>query len=340
MTTTNKFDFEFSEGVLDTADRILLFGPPMVGKTTWASQFPDPIFIDAEDGTKKLRVARVLRKGQSPFDAMDDAGNWTRALAAVEWVATAPHKYRTLVIDTIDKLEHFAKSWVCKNIGYRNAKKELVEAKTLDEVGGGFGRGDLAVVEQFRKLLGALDCCSRRGITVVLLGHEHIETMKTPNNTDYPRYALQTGKKVSELLLKEFDYVLHAMPHTDVLTKLSFGNEKSYTRNTGVRYLHCGLDSTRATKCRLPLPARMIFDYPTFAEAMQRAGDPMFVRTSVEEKIALVTNPVKAKAMRETLEACGGLIEKMADLTSRIDDYLARQEAAAVSNEPAAVQPS
>ena len=39
--------------------RCVLYGVEGIGKTTLASQFPTPLFLDTEDGTRQLEVDRV-----------------------------------------------------------------------------------------------------------------------------------------------------------------------------------------------------------------------------------------------------------------------------------------
>ena len=46
-------------GKADSPMRITIFGVEGIGKTLFASGAPSPIFLDGEDGTSKLDVARV-----------------------------------------------------------------------------------------------------------------------------------------------------------------------------------------------------------------------------------------------------------------------------------------
>ena len=47
-----------TRGVVKKPLRVVVYGPPGVGKTTFASQAPNPIFLPVEDGTDFLDVAR------------------------------------------------------------------------------------------------------------------------------------------------------------------------------------------------------------------------------------------------------------------------------------------
>ena len=46
-------------GILNTPVKVVLYGPEGIGKSTFASHFPDSVFIDTEGGTKRLNVARL-----------------------------------------------------------------------------------------------------------------------------------------------------------------------------------------------------------------------------------------------------------------------------------------
>ena len=46
-------------GKIPCAKKVIVYGPEGIGKSTFAAQFPDPLFIDTEDGTKDMDVART-----------------------------------------------------------------------------------------------------------------------------------------------------------------------------------------------------------------------------------------------------------------------------------------
>ena len=52
-------NYSITTGILNTPVKVVLYGPEGIGKSTFASHFPDPVFIDTEGGTKRLNVARL-----------------------------------------------------------------------------------------------------------------------------------------------------------------------------------------------------------------------------------------------------------------------------------------
>ena len=85
---------------------VLLYGAKKIGKTTLCAQFPEPLFLGTEPGTKALRVRAV--------EILD----WPTALAAVDALEARlkkePGYCGTVVADTVDYLYEFAFNWVCK----------------------------------------------------------------------------------------------------------------------------------------------------------------------------------------------------------------------------------
>ena len=51
--------YAVTSGVQAAPVKTVLYGPEGIGKSTFASHFPDPVFIDTEGGTKRLNVARL-----------------------------------------------------------------------------------------------------------------------------------------------------------------------------------------------------------------------------------------------------------------------------------------
>jgi len=84
---------------------ILLYGPSKIGKSTFASQAPDAIFLATEPGLNALEVY------QHPI------GSWAEFLDACAELAKGEHRYKTVVIDTIDVLYRLCADHICQKRG-------------------------------------------------------------------------------------------------------------------------------------------------------------------------------------------------------------------------------
>ena len=51
--------YEITGGKIQHARKVLVYGPEGVGKSTFASKFPDPLFIDTEGSTRNMDVKRM-----------------------------------------------------------------------------------------------------------------------------------------------------------------------------------------------------------------------------------------------------------------------------------------
>ncbi|MCI9077114.1 MAG: AAA family ATPase, partial [Dorea sp.] len=82
---------KIARGVIQKAKKVVVYGPEGIGKSTFASKFPNPVFIDTEGSTSSMDVARLPRPT-----------SWQMLLEEIDYVKSNPHVCNTLVIDTID----------------------------------------------------------------------------------------------------------------------------------------------------------------------------------------------------------------------------------------------
>ena len=80
---------EIIRGKIPCAKKVVIYGPEGIGKSTFASQFPDPVFIDTEGSTNSMDVARLPK-----------ASSWQMILQQVDYVRTHPEVCKTRAIDT------------------------------------------------------------------------------------------------------------------------------------------------------------------------------------------------------------------------------------------------
>ena len=76
-------------------DRIVVYGVEGVGKTTWAAQAPNPVFLCAEDGVRGLDVPKLLCPNG------DEVRTFNDVKVALGALLDEPHDFKSLVIDTV-----------------------------------------------------------------------------------------------------------------------------------------------------------------------------------------------------------------------------------------------
>ena len=156
----------------------MLYGVESVGKSTFAAQFPKPLFLDIEQGTSHLDVDRC------------DINNWKQLTDSLaEAKAT---DYQTIVIDSADWAER-----LCVEDLLATSKKTSIEDY-------GYGKGWVMVAERISRMLTSVDSLIEAGKNVVLIAHSRIVKFEAPDAlAPYDRYELKLSKQSSPLL-KEF----------------------------------------------------------------------------------------------------------------------------------------
>lgn len=158
--------------------RCLIYSEPKTGKTHLAAGAPGVIFADCEDGALSFDVAR------SRIREYPQLAELITALRREE------HSYRTLVIDTLDSLEHR----LCAHLlGHKFRGKD-----SLADIA--FGKGWAAAVSEWRQLVQQLEALQAdRGMNLVLLAHAHKGTDSDPHEDEQWReWSLRVNKKTSE----------------------------------------------------------------------------------------------------------------------------------------------
>jgi hypothetical protein len=184
-------------GKITRPQKVVIYGPEGVGKSTLAGQTPEPVFLDTEGGTHHLDVARL-----------DAATTWEEITTTVTQLAKADHPFKTLVIDTADWLEKRLAEHLC-----RKSNKDSIEDF-------GYGKGWVLLTEEFGRFLNSLDALLARGIHVVFLAHATVKKFEAPDQAgSYDRFELKLSKQVAPLVKEWADVVLFANYVTKVAEK-------------------------------------------------------------------------------------------------------------------------
>lgn len=212
-----------------SAARVTIYGPEGLGKSTLAAQFPAPLVLDTEDGTKHLDVARVVCE------------HWRTLTLAVTELAVDAQGFKTVVIDSAD--------W---------AEKLLIESmlsggkKSIEDFG--FGKGYTMLAEHFARFLASCDKLIAAGINVVFVGHCHVKRTSPPDMTDgYDRFELKLTKQVGPLLKEWCDCLIFA----NYKTTLAEGKDGRVKAVGGERVMYADRTAAWDGKNRFGLPPEM-----------------------------------------------------------------------------------
>ena len=243
-----------TKGIKTRPVKVLIYGTEGIGKSTFASKFPKPVFIDLEGGTHYLDVSRV-----------DGVLDWPELLSTVAEISTS--NYKTLVIDTADWAERLAIKYVC----------DKHEKSGIEDFG--YGAGYTYLVEEFGKLIKNLDRCIAHGINVVILAHATLRTITLPEEQgSYDHWELKlntkTTNKVAPLVKEWADMVLFMNYETMLVEDKTakMGTKKKAVGGKRVMY------TTHTTFCdaknRFGLEPKLPLEYEQIA-ALVPAGEEL-----------------------------------------------------------------
>lgn len=244
--------FEVISGTVQTAQKVVLYGPEGIGKSSLAAQFPNPVFIDTEGSTKQLNVQRLPKPS-----------SWEMLKQQVQWVKQqGPSRFGSLVIDTIDWAEMLCVESVCAT-----HNKDGVEDF-------GYGKGYIYVAEEIGRFLNLLEDVVEVGIHVLLTAHAQIVKFEQPDEMGaYDRYQLKLGAKTGSRtapLVKEWaDIVLFINYKT-----YSVATDKEGKKNKaqgGARTMYTTHHPAWDAKNRHGLPDELPLDYSRIAHIFAQA---------------------------------------------------------------------
>lgn len=273
---------KISSGKIKTAQKVVIYGPEGVGKSTFASRFPKPIFIDTEGSTKKLDVTRF-----------DRPTSWEMLLEQVEYIKNTCKDYKTLVVDTADWAEKLCIAQICAR-----AKKSGIEDF-------GYGKGYVYIAEEFGKLLNLLEDVIDQGINVVITAHAKMNRVELPDEMGaYDRWELKLTKQSAPLLKEWADTLLFANYKTTVVNT---GDKKYKGQGGSRRIMYTSHTACWDAKNRDGLPDTLPFSYAEIASSIEDSGDESAhiqyeQEQTVEKSVAKEKTDKKSDPLNELLD--------------------------------------
>lgn len=237
---------EIIKGKLQTAQKIVIYGPEGIGKSTFAAQFPEPLFIDTEGSTKHMDVARFPKPS-----------SWAMLLEEAGEVKRNPAMCKTLVLDTADWAEQLCIGHICAK-----AQKTGIEDF-------GYGKGYVYVAEEFGRLLNLLEEIVERGVNIAVTAHAKMRKFEQPDEMGaYDRWEMKLSQKTAPMVKEWADAVL-------------FANYKTFTVKTeanktkaqgGKRVMYTAHHPCWDAKNRYGLAPELPFDYQEIAHCIPMMG--------------------------------------------------------------------
>lgn len=240
--------FNITSGPTATAQKVVLYGVEGIGKSTFASQFPNPVFIDTEGSTSNMNVQRL-----------DNPNSWQMLLDEVNYVKQS-RICSTLIIDSADWSE-------------RICKEHLAVLGKWTDSNNDYGAKYIALEKEFGLLINKLSDLVELGINVVLTAHAKLKKKEEPDQMGaFDRYQLKMEDKTGAIVKEWADMVLFANYEMTVLTD---EKTKSKKATGGHRVMYATHYPGWDAKNRHGLPDKLPFEFGTIAHIFNETHTPV-----------------------------------------------------------------
>ncbi len=218
--------------------RVLIYGPPGMGKTTLASEFPNPVFLQVEDGTP----SDLELTGFKP-------DTFESIMEAIGSLYQDEHAFGSIVIDSLDKMEPLLWDAVCRQNNWPNIEHP------------GYGKGYVATAYLWRDLLDGLNALRvDRGMNIVLISHSDVERFDDPTSVSYSQYQVRLHKSGRKLVEDEMDAILLIKQEVSVKQEdQGFNKTRSHAEGSSQRFIYCEGRPAFVAKNRFGMPPKVPF---------------------------------------------------------------------------------
>lgn len=260
--------------------KTVIYGVEGIGKTTLASHFPDPVFIDMEGSTSHFENIKRFPKPK----------NWKDLNDMIEYIrATKPCS--TIVIDTFDWAEMF------------EVDDMLAQNKWKSIESPGYGKGYTMSAERIQGFLKKLESdLIDQGINVVLTCHSKIKSFESPEEAGtYDRYELKLGQRTGSQtapLVKEWADLMLFCNYKTFVEIGSETNKKAKAVGGTERVMYATHTAVWDAKNRFGLPDEMPMDYKCLAKIFEK--NEKKENSKPKAKKNDVPKPKEAEAAKES----------------------------------------
>lgn len=217
----------------------LIYGPPKIGKSSFAANFQDAIFLATEEGLNHLSVFKKTIASWKEFKEV------CNELVAGKTAGT--HNFKTVVVDTIDNLHKMA----------TEAVQDSHKVEHISDIPG-FAKGFALLNSEFHRVMTQL---SKIGMGLVFISHS--KTIEVDERIGkYSKTIPTLPGEARKTILGMADFILYL--NSVVGNDGDKAVEKRVIHTKASKYFEAGDRTGR-------LPEMIPLDYPTFEAEFKKA---------------------------------------------------------------------
>lgn len=164
-------------GVQQKARKMLIYGPPKMGKSTLVGSTKSALMIPTED-----RVAHIN------CDKTQVVTHYNEVIEIFDALINENHGYKRLIIDTLDWLEPMIWAYLCEKNNWKSINddhnKETAFSKGLK----------YHAPAAWKKFLYNCDVIRDHGMDVILVSHAQVIKVNPPDGDEYDKHVMKIDK--------------------------------------------------------------------------------------------------------------------------------------------------
>lgn len=168
---------DIQKGAKQMPRKIVIYGPPKLGKSTLAGSTKNALMIPTEDRVSHIDCDKtpVIKEYKEIYEIFD-------------FLLTGKHAYKRVVIDSLDWLEPLIHKHICETKGF----KSLTDDHNKDTA---FQKGlKYHAVEGWKSFLHNCDVLREAGIDVITVAHDQTITVSPPDTDSYDKAVMKIDK--------------------------------------------------------------------------------------------------------------------------------------------------
>ena len=201
--------------------KIIIYGPPKLGKSTLAGSTKNALLIPTEDRVSHINCAKtpVVKKYEEIMEIFDALLKETK------------HTYKRVIIDSLDWAEPILHAYLCEKKGLKSLtddnNKETAFQKGMKYV----------AVEGWKSFLYNCDVMRDNGFDVIIVAHSHTITVSPPDSDSYDKHVMKIDKNALAVV-EEWADVIGFYTQEVIVTKEKSLAKKGKAMTTKKRILH------------------------------------------------------------------------------------------------------